>query len=90
MCNVSVSRTGPDEELAKQCPPISLVSPGPILSILSQMVIMVVPQVLIFLYIQQQPWYVRYPGERGQWLLTMSGIRIGGLGLSNNFRYFAG
>ncbi|KAK7494113.1 hypothetical protein BaRGS_00014586 [Batillaria attramentaria] len=57
---ITFSRTAPYDQLAKQGPPISLVSPGPVLSIMTQMVIIIVPQVLVFLHIQQQPWFVPF------------------------------
>lgn len=57
LCSLlAVSWTGPYEELAKQLPPMSLISVAPILSIITQMTVMIVPQALAFLYVQQQPW----------------------------------
>ncbi|PVD35316.1 hypothetical protein C0Q70_02276 [Pomacea canaliculata] len=57
---ITFSWTGPYEELAKQLPPMSLISVAPILSIITQMTVMIVPQALAFLYVQQQPWFVPF------------------------------
>ncbi|KAL8601674.1 hypothetical protein ACOMHN_033850 [Nucella lapillus] len=57
---ITFSMTPPCEELSRQTPPISLVSAGPILSILTQLVIIVAAQVLVFLHIRQQPWFLPF------------------------------
>lgn len=57
---ITFSRTTPYEKLTKQGPPISLISPGPILSIITQTVLIVVPQVLVFLHVRDQPWFVPF------------------------------
>lgn len=57
---ITFSRTAPSDQLSKQGPPVSLMSPGPILSILTQTIIIVVPQVLAFVHVQQQPWFTKF------------------------------
>lgn len=57
---ITFSITPPCEELSRQMPLISLLSPGPILSILTQLAIVIAAQVVVFLYIQQQPWFIPF------------------------------
>ncbi|XP_076452131.1 polyamine-transporting ATPase 13A3-like isoform X2 [Babylonia areolata] len=57
---VSFSMTPPREDLSRQSPPISLISAGPILSIISQLIIVIVVQVLVYLHLQLQPWFVPF------------------------------
>ncbi|BFZ22994.1 hypothetical protein BsWGS_26032 [Bradybaena similaris] len=58
--SVTFSRTAPYDELVKQRPLVSLVSPGPILSIITQMMLVVAAQTFMFFNVKEQPWFVPY------------------------------
>ena len=57
MC-ITVGYTGAYPALARQPPPISLISFTPILSIILHMIIMTAFQVLTWFLVMRQPWFV--------------------------------
>lgn len=52
----SVSRTEPYDELVRERPLVSLMSPGPILSIITQMIVVIAVQTFMYFNVQDQPW----------------------------------
>ncbi|XP_067658153.1 polyamine-transporting ATPase 13A3-like isoform X1 [Haliotis asinina] len=58
--SVTFGRTEPFAELVKEPPPISLLAPGPILSIILQTAIQTAAQVYCFLDVQRQPWFEKF------------------------------
>ncbi|BFZ23540.1 hypothetical protein BsWGS_26579 [Bradybaena similaris] len=58
--SITFSRTGPYEELVRERPMVSLISPGPILSIVTQILVVIAAQVFMYFHVQEQPWFVPY------------------------------
>ncbi|XP_048250053.1 polyamine-transporting ATPase 13A3-like isoform X2 [Haliotis rufescens] len=58
--SVTFGRTEAYAELVKEPPPITLLAPGPILSIILQTAIQTAAQVYCFLDVQRQPWFHKF------------------------------
>ncbi|XP_050414163.1 polyamine-transporting ATPase 13A3 isoform X2 [Patella vulgata] len=58
--SVTFGYTAPYGQLVKDLPPSSLVSPGPILSLISQAAIQIIFQLFSYLYVATQPWFKEF------------------------------
>lgn len=58
--SITFSRTGPYKDLVRERPLVSLLGASPILSILTQMMLVVAAQTIMFLNVQKQPWFVKF------------------------------
>ncbi|XP_055864481.1 polyamine-transporting ATPase 13A3-like [Biomphalaria glabrata] len=58
--SISFSQTGPYDELVVDRPLVSLLSPSPILSILTQMTYVTAFQTFMYFYVQAQPWFIPF------------------------------
>ncbi|XP_012941516.2 probable cation-transporting ATPase 13A3 [Aplysia californica] len=55
--SVTFSRTGPYKDLVKDRPLVSLLSPGPIISIVIQTMLVIAAQIYVFFNVREQPWF---------------------------------
>ncbi|KAL3862281.1 hypothetical protein ACJMK2_008262, partial [Sinanodonta woodiana] len=58
--NISFGYTGPYHKLVKEPPLVSLISLGPVLSLVLHMFIQTGVQVFYYFNVQQQPWFIKY------------------------------
>ncbi|KAK6965762.1 cation-transporting ATPase 13A3 [Biomphalaria glabrata] len=58
--SITFSRTAPYEELVVDRPLISLISPGPILSLITQVCLVTAFQVFVYFHVQMQPWFIGF------------------------------
>uniref|UniRef100_A0A0B6ZE45 Cation-transporting ATPase n=1 Tax=Arion vulgaris TaxID=1028688 RepID=A0A0B6ZE45_9EUPU len=58
--SITFSRTAPYDELVKERPLVSLISPGPILGMVTQMGLVIAAQTFMFFHVKEQPWFVPY------------------------------
>ncbi|KAK3798586.1 hypothetical protein RRG08_031597 [Elysia crispata] len=58
--SITFSRTGPYHELVRERPLVSLLGASPILSILTQMILVIAVQTFMYFNVQKQPWFVSF------------------------------
>ncbi|KAH9523383.1 hypothetical protein Btru_039892 [Bulinus truncatus] len=58
--SITFSRTSPYDELVVDRPLVSLLSLSPILSIITQMILVIAFQTFAYFYVQKQPWFIPF------------------------------
>ncbi|KAH9514185.1 hypothetical protein Btru_030489 [Bulinus truncatus] len=58
--SITFSRTGPYDELVRDRPLVSLLSPSPILSIIAQMILVISAQTFMYFHVKEQSWFIPF------------------------------
>jgi magnesium-transporting ATPase (P-type) len=58
--SITFSRTEPYHDLVSERPLVSLISVGPILAIVTQIMLVIAAQTFMFYHVMDQPWFVPY------------------------------
>ncbi|KAH9492498.1 hypothetical protein Btru_025992, partial [Bulinus truncatus] len=64
--SITFSRTAPFDELVVDRPMVSLISLGPILSLLTQVCLVTGFQVFMYFHVQAQPWFIPFNSDAGE------------------------